>query len=99
MRKKRKQVTCLCGSYEFPHRISGGKCSGSSWAESYKLLIGHLCQMCNCNNPEEGTCDVASELEDIDYCEGYHDHLRKQPDIRLPKHIEEIIKVLIGRRQ
>jgi len=29
MKRKRVQETCRCEAYSFPHRLYGGKCSGS----------------------------------------------------------------------
>jgi len=84
MRKKREQVTCLCGAYDFPHRIEGGRCSGSSWAESYREVEGSRCDNCSCNSDRGFACDVAGGLEGIRECEGYMEHLHMQPDIRLP---------------
>jgi hypothetical protein len=28
MKRKRKQETCRCSAYSFPHRLYGGKCHG-----------------------------------------------------------------------
>ena len=81
--RKRLQVTCLCEAYEFPHRIGGGRCSGSSWAESYMEVVGECCKRCSAwRGPAE--CDVADGAEAIKYCEGFQDHLHYQPILRLP---------------
>tara|TARA_B100000745_G_scaffold262278_1_gene186390 strand:+ start:325 stop:639 length:315 start_codon:yes stop_codon:yes gene_type:complete len=90
MRRKKRdrvQVTCNCGAYEFPHRISGGRCSGADWAESYFVLEQSECQYCNCNH--NGVCEVATGQESIKYCEGFREHLHTQPDVRHPRDIEE----------
>lgn len=82
-KRKREQVTCLCKAYRFPHRIDGGKCTGSCWAESYFLLCHEMCEGC-VSHRTDGTCDVAGGIESVEYCEGYQDHLCCQPVVRLP---------------
>ncbi len=98
MKKKRnrQQVTCLCCAYNFPHRIGGGKCSGSYWAESYYEIIGTCCDTCNCNNEHYKTCDVASGIEDILQCEGYQDHFHYAPCIRLPIAVELVSSLYLN---
>jgi hypothetical protein len=88
MKKKSVQVTCLCSAYDFPHRIGGGKCSGSDWAYSYMLLSGSECAVCNCLKGS-GECDVVNGVEDIRHCEGYQDHLHRQPSEQYPVSEEE----------
>lgn len=68
------QVTCRCSAYNFPHRIGGGTCNGSEWAESYNLYITEACNNCNCLN--NGSCDVVTGQESYKECEGYQDFLR-----------------------
>nr|CAA6826116.1 MAG: Unknown protein [uncultured Thiotrichaceae bacterium] len=84
----RNQVTCSCSSYPFPHRIGGGACSGSMWAESYRQVDGSACHGCNCLN--RGSCDVQNGTESITFCEGYQDHLHTQSPLRLPASIESL---------
>jgi len=38
----RKQVTCCCSAYPFPHRKTGGKCKGI-----YKITPKAGCQFCH----------------------------------------------------
>ena len=66
MPKIRRQITCVCGAYDFPHRLGGGDCSGLSWVASYREII-HDCDYCNCDN--DGRCDVVDGSEGIDEAE------------------------------
>lgn len=50
---KKKQVTCYCSAYPFPHRKHGGKCQsckhGLNWLglyEEYTLENGDWCEDC-----------------------------------------------------
>ena len=87
------QVTCLCSAYPFPHRVSSGACSGSSWATSYRELDGACCEFCDslntgfsgCRGDRAGTCDVSGGLESIVHCEGYQEYLDTQTSQRLPQ--------------
>ena len=102
--KHRTQVTCNCSAYNFPHRIGGGKCNGSSWAGSYRLILGECCATCNCNNTGESgaggdrkdTCDVVGGIETYKLCEGYQDHLHGQPVIRVSMTEEQYFKFEYG---
>ena len=91
-RKRRSQVTCLCGAYEFPHRLSGGRCNGAAWAASYFEHDRTECTGCRLNT---GThCEAAIGQEKIRHCEGFLDHLRAEPDIRHPlygKRLEDFL--------
>ena len=93
-RKPRPQVTCECRAYKFPHRLSGGRCSGSEWAESYLHTVGTMCRQCNCFRPETGSCDVANGAESISYCEGYIDFLHYDSPLRLPRTLEDMMPTL-----
>lgn len=95
-RRLRRQVTCRCRAYDFPHRIGGGECSGSDWAESYFLYVTEGCERCNCRR-DDGSCDVATGLENIAYCEGFIGELHWQTGLRLPiDNEEEYINYLYG---
>ena len=84
-RLRAPQVTCICGAYEFPHRLNSGRCNGSEWAESYRLYDGSECTYCNCSTADPPyRCEVASGTEHIRHCEGAIDHLRAQPSVRHP---------------
>ena len=63
----KKQITCLCSSYNFPHRLGGGKCNGREWAEFYFFMDSGECSSCifNC----ESSCEVAEGLDNIKQCE------------------------------
>ena len=54
----RKQVTCDCMAYDFPHRFGGGKCNGLSIVE--RNAYGNQCSACNLFN--DG-CEVLKGLE------------------------------------
>jgi hypothetical protein len=88
MGKHREQVTCYCGVYTkpaFPHRINGGRCNGSSWAESYRRFESEMCHGCPFNSDDEETgCEVAGGRESIYECPAYWEHLKTQPDVRHP---------------
>ncbi len=80
--KRRMQVTCRCHAYPFPHRLSGGRCSGEEWAESYFYVVGTACTQCHCKSKEYG-CEVAVGIESIQFCEGYQEYLHRQPALPL----------------
>ena len=40
----RKQVTCRCRAYDFPHRFGGGRCNGIAIVEQH--FPGNLCGGC-----------------------------------------------------
>ncbi len=82
-KKRRIQVTCWCGAYSFPHRIGGGRCSGSSWAESYFYTIKIECE--NCISNKVSFCEVAMGIESISYCEAYENEFHYQTGMRLPQ--------------
>lgn len=81
-RKRLPQVTCMCGAYEFPHRIGSGNCHGRAWAQNYFELFRGECKQCIYH--EEARCQVADGSDEIHHCAGYQDHLRSQTDVRLP---------------
>lgn len=70
----RLEVVCNCSAYNFPHRLTGGKCNGEEWAESYFIYEKGMCRNCNCNR--DGLCEVAQGIESISECEGYQEHLQ-----------------------
>lgn len=53
--KRRKQYTCRCPAYDFPHRFGGGRCNGLHLCEP-----SSVCQMCHLNN---GGCEVVKGQE------------------------------------
>lgn len=65
-RKYRKQVTCRCSAYKFPHRLSGGKCTIENYVYSYFYEDRVLCTDCICN--KTAYCEVAEGSEDVQYC-------------------------------
>ncbi len=87
-----KQITCNCSAYNFPHRLGGGKCSGSEWAESYFMTVGECCKQCNCNN---GGCEVATGQENISQCEGAIDFIHYGVDTKLPRTEEQALMEMI----
>lgn len=88
-RQRRKQVTCWCGAYEFPHRLDSGNCTGCAWAQSYFWNEKIVCAYCNSNN--NGSCDVADGREQIRYCDGVRETIHRQPNIRHPMRPEDFL--------
>ena len=59
MKKRlRRQVTCDCGAYHFPHRIFGGRCNGIHIVE--QNAGGADCASCFLNN---NGCEVLKGQE------------------------------------
>ncbi len=85
-RKKRRrrvfQVTCRCSRYSFPHRITGGKCTGAAWAASYQRYDGERCNSCLENI--EGICAVAEGRELVSECEGFQDVMHEHRYTKYP---------------
>jgi hypothetical protein len=86
-KQRRRQVTCLCGRYDFPHRLGGGKCYGRDWAASYYETEGWCCARCNAK--VDGACEVAAGQEEIRYCEGASDHLHTSTKRRHPYNVSD----------
>jgi len=84
------QVTCYCSAYNFPHRIGGGICNGTEWAESYNLYITKACNNCNCLSND--SCSVASGQESYQECEGYIDFLHYNNKTKLPTTEDEVLQ-------
>ena len=92
-KKKRRyfQITCFCTAYEFPHRLGGGKCSGTQWAESYYEVIKKECSYCNCHVDNE--CEVAQGIENIHQCEAYQSFLyHKVTAPHLPESVDTFME-------
>lgn len=58
---------CRCNAYDFPHRLTSGKCTGSEWTESYYLYEGDECRTCISNH--NGECQVSVGQESIEECQ------------------------------
>lgn len=73
MRKPRKgEVVCRCAAYHFPHRMTGGRCTGShivfeAWERNYG---GGDCRDCNSLEDRDGcrSCQVVEGAEAISEC-------------------------------
>jgi hypothetical protein len=91
-KRKRRQVTCLCHKYVFPHRLGGSKCDGSLWARSYFEVVQISCNRCNAHNGS--VCEVAEGREDIAECAGYQEWLLHPSSTRLPTTPEEELEKL-----
>lgn len=89
----RVQVTCICKAYKFPHRVGGGKCSGSEWVESYLMLYGECCQHCNYFRGVN-QCDVIDGRECIEECDAYQQELRNSQLVKLPVSLNEFCENL-----
>lgn len=68
-KRRRKQITCTCSAYSFPHRLSGGKCTLVKYAErTHGLYFGSgVCLGCICF--KSGSCEVAEGIESPKYCQ------------------------------
>ena len=84
----KKQVTCWCNAYDFPHRIGGGRCDASEWVVGYMTNCGEYCETCIMKTGV-ASCDVSEGKESIRYCDGYQDYLHRQNNDRLPRDLEE----------
>lgn len=72
MKRNRKQVTCHCSAYSFPHRFGGGKCRAINIVES----CFHSRSMCvNCNLFTEYGCEVLNEKEHARECPGVQEFI------------------------
>lgn len=83
--KKRKQLTCRCGAYGFPHRLSGGKCSTARLADKIhnENYGSGVCRSCPCN-VEAHYCEVAEGAESARYCQAIQ-ALEHNYEVRLTK--------------
>lgn len=66
MKRIRRQLTCQCSAYSFPHRFGGGSCNGLSvvektWSEQ------SFCKNCHLKNYG---CEVLRGIESPKECEG-----------------------------
>lgn len=82
-RRARRQVTCYCIRYAFPHRLGGGRCFGRDWCESYHTNEHDMCRYCTLSL-DTMQCEVALGVECLNQCPGYREHLRHQPTNRHP---------------
>ncbi|ATN93840.1 hypothetical protein [Escherichia phage SRT8] len=70
----RKQVTCRCRAYDFPHRFGGGRCNGIAIVEQH--FPGSLCGSCLLFNDgcevlkgQESPCECMYVQDFIEYQE------------------------------
>lgn len=64
-RKRREnEITCMCGAYDHPHRLSGGACTGSDWCAAFRSIDSYECEGCNHN--ESSTCSIITGQDNID---------------------------------
>ena len=68
---------CDCGSYNFPHKLGGGRCTGDTYAEYYFLHDRSECEYCQCNN--DTYCDIVTGQESIRHAACYTDALHSNP--------------------
>lgn len=79
MKMKRKQYTCRCPAYDFPHRFGGGKCTGIS--EVQKCWENKIyCRQCIAFS--DYGCDVINGQEHPRECP-YVQDIENQYEIRL----------------
>lgn len=67
----RKQVTCRCPAYDFPHRMGGGSCNGIAIVE--KSFPGNLCYDCLLFN---NGCEVLNGSEHPRECAYVQDFIQ-----------------------
>ena len=65
---------CTCGAYAFPHKLGGGKCDGSTFAEHQYYYVRSECEYCNCNTGYQ--CDVITGQEAIAHGDCYQEAVR-----------------------
>ncbi len=69
---RRGEFTCHCRAYEFPHRFSGGRCTGLFLAidQFDKTRGGGECRDCLYNVDEGGfaACQVVNGAEGVRHC-------------------------------
>jgi len=77
-RKKRKgEYTCTCTSYDFPHRMFGGSCTGIAWVQEYwEASYGQAGECTDCPHREYGSCDVVVQTEKPLVCRGLEELIR-----------------------
>lgn len=89
-RKRRKrrlgEITCTCPAYPFPHRLMGGRCSGSSFVHDFfsDNMWGE-CRQCRYCFVEDGLeCEVCNGLEPSWECPGLSEFLDRA-EVPVPK--------------
>lgn len=73
MKRVRKQYTCRCGAYEFPHRFGGGRCDGYAVAVETRSRYW-MCGDCHLNN---NGCEVLTGQEHPRECPGVQELLNE----------------------
>ncbi|QXG07631.1 hypothetical protein [Erwinia phage Snitter] len=63
MMKRRRQTTCTCDAYDFPHRFGGGRCDGIAIVMLY--AGSSACFNCHLNN---NGCEVIKGQESPKEC-------------------------------
>lgn len=80
MKKLRKtrlgEVVCTCPAYDFPHRFSGGRCTGAHLAEDY--FFGGDCRDCNYLDESSGyrACQVIDGADAVTECPVWREFVR-----------------------
>lgn len=76
-RKARKgEFVCRCGAYKFPHRFTGGRCSGYYLVSEYWDTHWGSGACKTCNSCNEGSCDVFDGREVVGECEAFQEFIR-----------------------
>jgi hypothetical protein len=78
-KRRRGELTCVCQAYDFPHRFSGGACTGRS------IVVdqwGHggwnrECARCHCKDKEEIACQVLEGKESVSECPAWQSFIAK----------------------
>jgi len=76
-RKRKGEWTCRCRAYKFPHRFSGGKCTGK-WVvvKHWREFYGHCADCEVCNLYSDHTCQVVEGQESHQECPVFQEFVR-----------------------
>ena len=80
MRKRRRRLgeyVCRCAAYSFPHRFSGGRCSGAwiaeeTWDANWGCGICRDCHALNLTK-DSPVCEVRVGQENITWCAAWRE--------------------------
>jgi len=70
------EVICVCGAYDHPHRLGGGKCTGDAWCESFRSIDTFDCLTCPLGSEEQ--CEVITGQEPIKNAPCFQEELRSK---------------------
>ena len=73
--KRSGEVVCTCGAYEFPHRLTGGRCTGARFAQHHWFNGNRECRDCMLNKRTH--CEVGNGTESVSECAVYNEEVRR----------------------